>query len=80
MRLGLYGPAYSERRGVSSFKALSPLVPRARTGVSPALPWNALGCVGAEAAATVAALATNPLRLAPSDQLRTGTDQGNPTV
>ena len=25
-------------------------------------------------------LATNPLRLAPSDQLRTGTDQGNPTV
>ena len=23
------------------------LVPRARTGVSPTLPWNALGCVGA---------------------------------
>lgn len=31
--------------------ALSPLVPRARTGVSPALPWNALGCVGAGAPA-----------------------------
>lgn len=50
VRLGLYGPVSSERRG-SSFKALSPLVPRARTGVSPALPWNALGCVGAGAAA-----------------------------
>ena len=31
--------------------ALSPLVPRARTGVSPTLPWNALGCVGAGAPA-----------------------------
>ena len=28
-----------------------PLVPRARTGVSPALPWNTLGCVGAGAPA-----------------------------
>ena len=28
-------------------KARGPLSPRARTGVSPALPWNALGCVGA---------------------------------
>ena len=36
---------------VAAVLALSPLVPRARTGVSPALPWNALGCVGAGAPA-----------------------------
>ncbi|KAK8395397.1 hypothetical protein O3P69_006208 [Scylla paramamosain] len=36
---------------VVAILALSPLLPRARTGVSPALPWNALGCVGAGAPA-----------------------------
>ena len=35
-------------------EALSPPLPRARTGVSPALPWNALGCVGAGAPALCA--------------------------
>ena len=33
--------------------ALSSLLPRARTGVSPALPWNALGCMGDMVAASV---------------------------
>ena len=56
------------------------LLPRARTGVSPTLPWNVLGCVGAGEGPSRPDPATNPLRLAPSDRLRTGTDQGNPTV
>ena len=48
---GGYGPAAVAVLFVVAALALSPLVPRARTGVSPALPWNALGCVGAWAPA-----------------------------
>ena len=49
---GYNGPACrGVRTAVAVVLALSPLVPRARTGVSPALPWNALGCVGAGAPA-----------------------------
>ena len=44
-------PARASFCGGGGEKALSPLVPRARTGVSPTLPWNALGCVGAGAPA-----------------------------
>lgn len=50
--------------------ALSPLVPRARTGVSPALPWNALGCVGAWAPAL--SIASGGSRSRPSLQTHFG--------
>lgn len=41
--------AASLREGLWPFRVLPPggVPNRARTGVSPALPWNALGCVGA---------------------------------
>lgn len=51
MRGGANGPVCGGSHFVVAALALSPLVPRARTGVSPALPWNALGCVGAGAPA-----------------------------
>ena len=50
-RRGVQRPGVPRVRIVVAVLALSPLLPRARTGVSPALPWNALGCVGAGAPA-----------------------------
>ena len=44
-------PVWGREPAAAVMFALSPLLPRARTGVSPALPWNALGCVGAWAPA-----------------------------
>ena len=44
-------PVWGRESVAAVMLALSPLLPRARTGVSPALPWNALGCVGAWAPA-----------------------------
>lgn len=56
---------------------------RVRTVVDPmTLPWIALGCVGraTRCHASVRPYAPDSLRLALSNQLRTGTDKGNPTV
>ena len=46
-RAGLKTARRAEGQSGGGNKAHGPLSPRARTGVSPALPWNALGCVGA---------------------------------